>query len=118
MNSYMAKVKFLDEKPTVKFLDEKPTQATVGGFANQAAIGFGNEFALGLPLFALEKMKGIEARKSLESNNPIERIGRGIGTTVGMATVLRAFLNHNVLPSSSVLYWSNKNPLKNEVPSN
>lgn len=79
--------KFTIERPKPKFTVEPPPKATVGGIAKQAVIGFGNEFALGFPLFALEKAKGEEARKKLESNVPVERIARGVGTTVGIATI-------------------------------
>ena len=80
----------IPEKNTSVRLSDIPetTEASVGGFVKQAAIGFGNEMAMGFPLYALEKVKGKEARKAWESNNPVERFGRGVGTTVGMATVL------------------------------
>lgn len=65
---------------------------SAGGIAKQFGIGFGNEALLGLPLYALEKAKGEDARKALESNVPVERIARGVGTTVGMATYVPARL--------------------------
>lgn len=81
--------KYTVEEPTSKFTVEEPqTEPSIGGFAKQVGIGLGNEMAMGFPLFALEKSKGMEARKALESNAPVERFGRGLGTTIGMATIL------------------------------
>ena len=53
-------------------------------FAKQVAIGFGNEALLGMPLYLTKKFNGEDVVKDLESQNQVERVGRGIGTTAGM----------------------------------
>src|SRR3990167_9731189 len=76
------------DNPSAIRLSDVPDNPSIGGFIKQAGIGFGNEFALGFPLYALEKARGIQARKAFESDIPVERFGRGLGTTIGMATIL------------------------------
>lgn len=63
---------------------------SVGGMAKQFGIGFGNAAIMGAPLAAVEKYKGKEAIRQLESGNPIERISRGVGTTIGTLTPVPA----------------------------
>ena len=78
----------ISDNPSAIRLSDVPDNPSIGGFIKQAGIGFGNEFALGFPLYALEKARGIQARKAFESDIPVERFGRGLGTTIGMATIL------------------------------
>ncbi len=72
-------------------LGEQPQQLDTlkaGDFANQFMIGFGNEALMGFPLYAMEKFQGEQAVKNLESQNPVERFGRGLGTTAGLVAGL------------------------------
>lgn len=66
---------------------DKPT---LSGISKQFAIGAVNEALLGIPLFALEKVKGEESRKALESDVGLERVARGVGSTVGFLAGLPA----------------------------
>lgn len=54
----------------------------------QLGIGFINEAALGMPLYAVEKISGKKARESLTSPYGIGKIARGVGTAAGFAVGL------------------------------
>lgn len=71
--------------PKVVSVNQPSPSASLGGFGKQVGIGFGNEALMGLPLYSLKKVKGENAVKALESNIPVERFGRGLGTTIGLA---------------------------------
>lgn len=64
------------------------TTFEAGEAAKQFGIGLTNEALMGIPLYALKKAKGKEAVDALKSNNIVERVARGTGTTVGLAVGL------------------------------